>query len=170
MEMASVLEDALQNLGASAHCPRGRASLPRRSNYRKNEQSDVFACLVADVSPLAGTVIMAKQQLCPTRIGSGVRLRPPKFDTNTSCSRPAGWLDCSWAGPPPKAVRKKAAPIARGGFDRSGRDVVPQTGSSSDASAGRPYLKWIFYLPDGFGFRRGRADGRLDDRDPERIG
>ena len=97
--MASVLEDALQNLGASAHCPRGRASLPRRSNHRKNEQSDVFAYLVADVSPFAGTVILAKQQLCPTRIGSGVRLRPPKFDTNTSCFRPAGLLGCSWAGP-----------------------------------------------------------------------
>jgi len=97
--MASVLEDALQNLGASAHCPRDRALLPRRSNHRKNEQSDVFAYLVADVSPFAGTVILAKQQLCPTRIGSGVRLRPPKFDTNTSCFRPAGLLGCSWAGP-----------------------------------------------------------------------
>jgi hypothetical protein len=64
---------------------------------------------------------------------------------------------------------KKAAPIVRSGFDAVGQGRRGK--ASSDTSAGRPCLKWIpVHLPDSFVLRRVRLDGRLDDRDPERIG
>jgi hypothetical protein len=44
----------------------GRAALPRRPNFHKNNRGEVLPCFTARLAALAGGEIGAEQQLCPT--------------------------------------------------------------------------------------------------------
>jgi hypothetical protein len=48
----------------------GRAALPRRPNFRQDEQSDVLVCVslidFAGIAAFAGNEIGANRQVCPT--------------------------------------------------------------------------------------------------------
>jgi hypothetical protein len=50
--------------GATRHD--GRAALPRRPNFHKNNLGEILPCFTARLAALAGGEIRAEQQLCPT--------------------------------------------------------------------------------------------------------